>query len=546
MRDLRVCGTRLPLLLGTCPCALVLAGGVPLWRASWPRVVRRASSGPVALGAPVSFPDAVVPFPAPGACAPGFTGWLRGARGGQPRTGLIVPAAGPRRGRRTGLAPRCTRSGPRDGVSLAGPSGVGLGLRALRWLACVDLVTDASGFPYHPSFDGGLGRCTGAVSCGRRHLPLRVGARHARVPCVCACARPSWPGQAGRPPGRVVVRLTFSSGRSVFLLCSAPSGLVSSLSWSFLCPPLVSPPLCPPPFFFFPFLRAPPLSLAFFGFRPRVPWALALCFPFPPLACGFFFLFFSAPPLSLAFSGFWPRPPWALALCVVCFVGLPLLGSPCALASFVFPAWPLAAPWWLLPPPSPPFFSVSRFSSLPLAAPFVFFSSLSLCAPVVSGFRWFPAPGALGVGAVCCLIFFWPPASRLAVPSRLFCVSRLAVGCSLVVAALPPLLRLAVFLAAARCSVFFSFFVRPRCLWLALVSGPGCPGPWRCVLFVLLASRFSAPRALSPLLCFPPGRWLLPGVCFPPPPSFLSRYFPRCRSVLRFFFPLFCCALCVV
>ena len=55
--------------------------------------------------------------------------------------------------------------GPAMGLSLAGPCGVGLGLRALRWLACVDLVTDASGFPYRLSFDGGLGRCTGAVSC---------------------------------------------------------------------------------------------------------------------------------------------------------------------------------------------------------------------------------------------------------------------------------------------------------------------------------------------------------------------------------------------
>ena len=102
VRALRVCGTRRPSLLGTCPCALVVAGGVPLWRASWPRVVRRASSGPVALGAPVGFPDAVVPFPTPGACAPGFTGRLRGARRGRPRTGLIVYAAGPRRGRGAG------------------------------------------------------------------------------------------------------------------------------------------------------------------------------------------------------------------------------------------------------------------------------------------------------------------------------------------------------------------------------------------------------------------------------------------------------------
>ena len=69
-----------------------------------------------------------------------------------------------------------------------------------------------------------------------------------------------------------------------------------------------------------------------------------------------FFFFFCAPPLSSAFSGFWPRVPGASALCVVCFVGLLLLGSPCALASFVLSAWTLAAPWWLLPPP-PPFVS---------------------------------------------------------------------------------------------------------------------------------------------------------------------------------------------
>ena len=118
------------------------------------------------------------------------------------------------------------------GLSPTGPSGVGLGLRALRWLPCVDPVTDVSGFPYRPSFDGGLGGCTGAVSCGRRHVPLRVGGRHARVPCVCACARPSAPGRAGRPPGRVIVRLTFSFGRFVFLLCLAPSGVGLPLSFS--------------------------------------------------------------------------------------------------------------------------------------------------------------------------------------------------------------------------------------------------------------------------------------------------------------------------
>ena len=81
----------------------------------------------------------------------------------------------------------------------------------------------------------------------------------------------------------------------------------------------------------------------------------------------FFFLFFFLPfspcapplsplsPLSPAFSGFRPRVPWASALCVVCFVGLPPLGSPCACPSFVISAWLVVAPRWLLPPPPPPF-----------------------------------------------------------------------------------------------------------------------------------------------------------------------------------------------
>ena len=38
VRASQVLGTRQPLWLGSCPRAVVVAGGVPLWRASWPRV----------------------------------------------------------------------------------------------------------------------------------------------------------------------------------------------------------------------------------------------------------------------------------------------------------------------------------------------------------------------------------------------------------------------------------------------------------------------------------------------------------------------------
>ena len=124
---------------GRCGLAPVL---VPwLWPAAClsgvprgPALVRRSSSGPVALGAPVGFPVAVVPSLTPEAVAPGLTGWLRGARGGRPRTGLIVPAAGPCRGKGAGRAPCRTRSGPRDGIVPGGS------LRLRSWAACAAVV----------------------------------------------------------------------------------------------------------------------------------------------------------------------------------------------------------------------------------------------------------------------------------------------------------------------------------------------------------------------------------------------------------------------
>ena len=292
------------------------------------------------------------------------------------------------------------------------------------------------------------------------------------------CCLSCWP-RASRPSVRsrsfCVARLAVGC----CLLVAAPPPLLCLAVFLAAAPCLV--------FFFW---SAPPLSIAFCCFRPRLPWALALCFAFlflPPLALRALSLFFSpawplaapwclvpppplplclagfvaaapgppfffvlrAPPLSLAFCGFRPRVPWALALCFVCFVSLRLLGSPCALAFFLCLLWSLVGPWWLLPPPPP----------LPLGVPFYFF----------------------------------------------FCV------------------------------------VLPRCLRLSLVPGPGCLGPRRCALFALLASCFSAPRAFSPLSCLPFGRWLLPGGCCPPPP-FVSRGFRCFRSVLC----AVCCAvLCV-
>ena len=77
-----------------------------------PASVRRASSGPVPLGAPVSFPDAMVPFPIQGSlCLP-----LAAAQAAALCSLRVVPVPG-----------------PAMGLSLAGPSSVGLGLIVLRW-----------------------------------------------------------------------------------------------------------------------------------------------------------------------------------------------------------------------------------------------------------------------------------------------------------------------------------------------------------------------------------------------------------------------------
>ena len=280
--------------------------------------------------------------------------------------------------------------GPAMGLSLAGPSGFGLGLRVLRWLACVDPVTDASGFPYRPSFDGGLGRCTGAVSCGRRHLPFLVGGRHIRVPRVCVCACSSWPDRAGRPPGRALVRLTFSLGRSWCALCFlGPLRAWVALFFRLLLCLFV---FC---FFFFCFFF-PLLSPAFRVFQAGGPWAPASCgpqLPPPPV------FFFSAPPCLLR-----SLVPARGA------VGLGALWS--SRVALLFAFFCFFSP--LLPPP--PLFLVFVFLFLFFASAFLCFVFFSFClfffpCPGVQVERfpgWFVCPGLRSV-LVCVAVSLGAP-----------------------------------------------------------------------------------------------------------------------------------------
>ena len=250
VRASRVRGTRWPLWLGTCTRAVVVAGGVPLWRASWPcvGVPRLVWSSRCRCFGRLSCRRGA--FPHPRGCRPRLY-WVAARdtwRHSENRALCACRWPLPRQGRwaRSALYPF---GAPQWGCPWRVPPASVLGCVRCGGLACVDPVTDASGFPYRPSFNGGLGRCTGAVSCGRRHRPFRVGGRHARVPRVCACACPSWPGWAGRPPGRVLVRLTFPvAGFGALFVCLAPSGLGLPclwLLWGFFfgSPPL---PCCAP------------------------------------------------------------------------------------------------------------------------------------------------------------------------------------------------------------------------------------------------------------------------------------------------------------
>ena len=219
--------------------------------------------------------------------------------------------------------------GPAMGSSLAGPSVVGLGLLAVRWFACVDPGTDAFRFLFCPSFDGGVGWRTGAVWCGRGHLPFRVGGRHAQVPCVCACARSSWPGRAGLPPGRVLVHLTLPVAASFFCSAWPPPGCVCRFPVCLFTPHL-----------FLPFSLRPGLSCSV---RFPAPGDLGLGAPCPPSrAPAVLFCVFPLRLLGLVFVSFhpaFPPPPplpilssafSAAAAPPYLFCGPPLLGSPCA------------------------------------------------------------------------------------------------------------------------------------------------------------------------------------------------------------------------
>ena len=182
-------GTRWPLWLGICPCAVVVAGSVPLCRASWPRV-----GAPLLVRSGRSWCSGRLSrrrgaFPQPGGCRSRLY-WVAARGTWRPAENRAHSACRwpLRRQGRWARSASYPFGAPRWGCPWRVPPASVLGCVRCGGLACVDPVTDASGFPYRLSFDGGLDWCTGAVSCGRGHGPFRVGGRHARAPRVCVCA----------------------------------------------------------------------------------------------------------------------------------------------------------------------------------------------------------------------------------------------------------------------------------------------------------------------------------------------------------------------
>ena len=411
------------------------------------------------------------------------------------------------------------------------------------------------------SFLAGLGGPASRARFGAPHLflwplclsallgPLRAGV----APFLVLC----WPSACSPPP--LVFFLPRAPFVSCFLWFPAPGALGLGALFFFPPPPprpvgffflrplclwlsLVSGPGCPGPWRCVLFVWLASRFSAFRALSPRLCfppgcWLLpgGCCPPLSPLfvsrgfcrslsVLGFFFR--CASPLSLAFAGFRPRVPWALALWGVCFVGLPLLCSPCALASFLCPATPLAALWCLLPPPHPFLWSCFRRSVLR------FFFSLFRSAPPLSlrplslAFSDFGprVPWALALCAVC---FGGLPL--------------LGSLCALASKPPPPFVSR----GFRRCLSLLGFFfvVRPRCLWLFLVSGPVCPGPWRCVLFVSRAAGCGAP-------CFASYSVLSCGaaVCgvFCAVPGFVWRACVWLGSCAGLWWVLLCCFICAL
>ena len=143
VRAVRVWSTRRPLLPGTCPCAVVVAGGMPLWQPRGPAWCARPRPVRFLSVLWLAFPTPWCLYPSWGLSPPDLLGGCAGHAEAGREPGSFCLLLAPTEAGAPGSLRVVPVQGPVMGLSLACPSGIGLGLRALRWLACVDPVTDA-------------------------------------------------------------------------------------------------------------------------------------------------------------------------------------------------------------------------------------------------------------------------------------------------------------------------------------------------------------------------------------------------------------------
>ena len=329
MRASRVRGTRWPLWLGTCPRAVVVAGGVPLWRASWPRV---GAPCPVRSGRSLisgRLCRRCGAFFHPGGCRPRLY-WVaaRGTwRPAKNRANCACRWPLPRQGR-WARSPSYPLGAPRWGCRWRVPLALVLG--CVR-CGCLRVWTQSLTRPVSGTVRLSTGDPAGAPGRFRVDADTFPSGSEDATPasraCVCACS--SLRGRVGRPPGRVLVCLSFSCGR---LLCAlglfgrlraGVALFVVFLRFLFFLLFLFS---------FFLLLVAPPMSLSFCVLRPGVPWDLASCGPPPPTPSFFFVLFPLSPPPGSFFVFF---PSCFLFVCCLLFFFV-IFFLPCCAGSAVF------------------------------------------------------------------------------------------------------------------------------------------------------------------------------------------------------------------
>ena len=420
LRAARVCGTWWPLLLGTFPCAFVLACGVPHWPASWPRVgaPRLVWSGRSRCSDRLSRRGGAFPHPV-GLRPRLYWEAVRGTqRPAENRAHCACRWPPPEQGRWAGSA---------SYRFAAPPWGCPCRVRLASVLGCV--------------------RCS-VWRVWTRPL-TRLVSRTARLSTGNSAGAPGlfrvdadtapFGSEDATPGSRACVRirafLAGSGGPASWARSGAPHPFLSPLLLlSLSARPLragVALLVLFLGFFFLP-TCAPPLSAAFPVLRPWVPWALAFCGTSPPLLCFscFFSFFFSLPPACFFFRVFLPFS-FFFVLCWLCSAGLVFRGLwgvlVCVVVGLVLRRGPVCA-------------CVLLFGAPCLCVPLLFCCLLCCVCPM--------APCRWRCSSPCCL--WWLPcgvARRIppAGGAGFFFLRRVCAGCP------PPPRRLVVLSCVVVC-----------------------------------------------------------------------------------------------